>query len=72
MYNKLVTEGIHPRLKVFNMFIWKYVSKTDTQKSYKSYGKKKGGRGDGEKKCFIQKKFFSSQTFRLVPGRQEL
>jgi len=49
VYNKLITKGIHPRLKVFNMFIWKYVSKTDTQESYG----KKMARGK-EKKCFIQ------------------
>lgn len=57
MYNKLITKGIHPRLKVFNMFIWKYVSKTDTQESYG----KKNGEGEG-KKVFYSNIIFSYPT----------
>lgn len=35
MYNKLITKRIYPRAKVFNMLIWKYLSKTDARKLYR-------------------------------------
>lgn len=41
MYNKLITKGIYPRVKVFYMFLRKYLSKTNAQKKQEEKKEKK-------------------------------